>query len=169
MVLLFLLALLLAWPTFGLSLIAWFAWFYLRAKNETDKVTARQEIQPLLEAVFTNRHAEFFNALEIPIKPSTVGISPADAHQCGRHIMNYIGHNRDELQVFLEGLKRWAKEDGQICHPADAALIERRLGGEGDVYRVSLRAVDAIVSRNPQLPCFKSIDLVRLKSKNLSG
>lgn len=166
---LFIIALLLAWPTFGISLVLWFIWQFVNTKNATDKVAARREIEPLLEAVFTNRHAEFFNALNLPIKYGHATISPNEAHQCGRHIMNYIGHNRSELQTFISGLKRWEREDGQICHPADAVAIECRLAGRGEVYAVSLRAVEAIITRNSNLRCFQSVDFARLKAKILEA
>lgn len=166
MKLLLLVALLLVWPTYGISLILWFALLFIRTQNKTDKIDARRERAFLLEPLFTNRQADFFNALEVPLKSAIGTLSYNDAHQCGRHIMNYIAHNPGELQIFVDGLKRWARDDGQMCHPVTAVEIERRLGGRGDLYGVALRATEAIVTRNPNLQCFQSIDLVRLKAKH---
>jgi hypothetical protein len=166
MKLLFLLALLLAWPTYGISLIVWLTVHFISIEKKTDKIDAGRETAILLEPLFTNQQADFFNALEVPLKPAIGAVSHNDAHQCGRHIMNYIAHNPGELLAFVSGLKRWASDDGQMCHPVAAVHIERRLG-RGDVLAVSLRAIEAIVTHNPNLQCFQSIDLARLKSKHL--
>ncbi len=165
MILLFFLALLLAWPTYGISLVVWIIVFVMKSQKRTDRVDARHERAILLEPLFTNQQADFFNALEVPLKPTIGTLSHDDAHQCGRHIMNYIAHNTGELQAFVDGLKRWARDDGQMCHPVTAVKIERRLG-QGDVRAVSLRAIEAIVTRNPNLQCFQLIDLPRLKAKH---
>ena len=131
MILLLILALLLAWPTYGISLILWFALLFVRSQEKTHKINARCEKLVLFEPLFTNRQADFFEALEVPLKPAIGTISHNDAHQCGRHIMNYIAHNQSELQRFVDGLMRWPRDDGQMCHPVTVLNIERRFGGGG--------------------------------------
>lgn len=164
--LLFLLALLLAWPTFGISLLAWLIVVFINSQKRTDKIVARRERAILLEPLFTNQQADFFNALEVPLKPAIAAVSHDDAHQCGRHIMNYIAHNPTELHAFVDGLKRWARDDGQMCHPVTALHVERRLGRGGGVHAVSIRAIEAMVTQNPGLQCFQQIDLARLRAKH---
>lgn len=127
----FVLALLLAWPTFGVSLLAWLAFVWLRAQKNVVRADARREKALLIDSIFSGRQAEFFSALNVPLKASACVQTKDDARKCGQHIVNYIAHNPDEMEVFLCGLKRWAGENEELCHPVAALHIERRLGRGG--------------------------------------
>jgi len=155
--------LLLAWPTFGISIIVWAGAAWMISKQKLQKIETRREEASKLEPIFEDRYAEFFNALHVPLKPAVGAIAHDDEFRCGRHIMNYIAHNSGELSTFMAGLQSYPRADGQMCNPAIAVELDRRLGGKRETFTVCIRAIEAIMTRNPDLACFKSIDLERLK------
>jgi hypothetical protein len=67
---LFIVALILAWPTFGLSIVAYVALFvvrsYLREKTKVDGMMRRADFRSLMEPLFQGRSEEFFLTLDIP-------------------------------------------------------------------------------------------------------
>jgi hypothetical protein len=162
MELLFLLALLLAWPTYGLSIIAWIALLILRgilqARARIEAIDRREEDKLLIEPLFAGKFAEFFRALDIPMLIG-LRIDQEAAHQCGRHIMNYIAHNPTESALFIQGLKKWhTKGGGPLADPVIAADCERKFNEKGEIHLVSYRAIEALMTNNKELRCFYPID-----------
>lgn len=159
---LFIVAVLFAIPTYGVSLIAWFVLALLRAQGRAGRSDERENRKVYIEPLFTGRFAEFFRALDMPFIIGET-IDHNDAHKCGRHIMNYIAHNSEEGAVFMRGLDKWrTKGDYSPCHPIVAANEERALNCKGEIHLVAYRAVEAIITNNPNLPCFRSIDPLEL-------
>jgi hypothetical protein len=161
-VILFLVALLLAWPTYGLSIVAWIAVIVLRGishgKARVDAIDRREERKLLIEPLFGGEFAEFFMALDLPILID-VPIDREAAHQCGRHVMNYIAHNATEGALFIQGLKNWGTKGGNpLADPVIAAASERKFDAKGEVHLVSYRAIEAIMTNNRNLRCFHAID-----------
>jgi hypothetical protein len=162
MALLFLLALVLAWPTFGLSILAWLALAFFKSKTKVDAIAERENRKALVEPIFGGRFADFFRALDMPILYDH-RMDEATAHQCGRHIMNYLAHNPQEGALFMQGLKKWAtKGSNQLCDPVTAAEAERSYDAKGEIHLVSYRAVEALMTNNKGLACFHSIDFGKL-------
>lgn len=152
---LFVVALILAWPTFGLSIVAWFA---LQAIKKKVASSAQDELRSSIEPLFNNKFAEFFMALDIP-SYEWEKISSEDAHQCGRHIVNYICHNPSEANLFFRGVSRWrGSAADNLPSPVTAADSEKKLNKKAEVHMVSYRAIEALMTNN-KLRCFASIDL----------
>ncbi len=156
---LFLIAVVLAWPTFGLSLVIWFILAWINAKNKVAKSDRRVELKKVIEPVFQGRFAEFFHALDVP----TMGgdLSKEEAHQCGWHVMNYLAQNPSEAALFMKGLDTWKKKGGTaLCDPITAVHKEKSSPKKGEIHLTSYRAIEAIMTNNPNLSCFKEIDLL---------
>lgn len=161
---LFIIALLLAWPTFGLSIVAWVAILFINAKGHANKVERREKVKEAVEPLFEGRFAEFFLALDMPIY-EWEELSEAEAHQCGRHIMNYIAHNPTETSEFIRGLQKWkTKGAPNLCDPITAAQDENRYNAKGEIHAVSYRAVEALMTNN-SIPCFKKVDFDGIAAK----
>lgn len=158
---LFIVALLLAWPTYGMSIILWIIIFFLKPITAADKIKMRHKIAPELELLFDNRHSEFYDALDIPLKSEI-----DDSHQFVTYIINYIAQNPDELHTFINGMKRWTRRDGSLCHPSIVVRIEKRMGDRHGVYEVSIRAIDCLVRNNPSIQLFQSVDIDRIRISN---
>lgn len=140
---------------------------FLKSQGATNRSNERQNRKVFIEPLFTGRFADFFNALDIPKKPGRM-TSEADAHQCGRHIMNYIAHNPDEGALFMRGLEKWrTKGDDRPCHPATAANDERRLDCKGEIHLVGYRAIEALTANNSDLRCFASINPAEIRARRL--
>lgn len=158
MTLLFIVALLLAWPTFGISLLLWFAILVFRGKQQADATARRHVTSEVIEPLFRGRFSDFYKALDIPHK-FDADITDESAHQCGRHIMNYLSHNPSEAAIFVKGLKKWAlKGSGNLCDPVEAAETESRYDAKEEIHLVSYRAIEALMKQN-SLRCFNSVDL----------
>lgn len=156
--LLFILALLLAWPTFGLSLVAWFVLFALKGFKQAEASEQRKIVAEVIEPLFKGRFADFYDALDIPYLRNAER-TQSKSHQCGRFIMNYLAHNPSEAAIFTRGLKRWAaKGSGQLCDPVEAAEFETRYDEKKEIHLVAYRAIEALMSQN-NLPCFQGVDL----------
>lgn len=174
MTLSFLLALLLAWPTFGLSLLAWFGWRmwigYSRAKasQKSEVMTA------LLEPVFRGEYAMFAMGLQLPYPDHLLdedfndgGVrTQKDMHQCGRLIMKYLAHNPKEAEAFIDALKYYGTtKQGEFEEPHEVLDWEfYRYRCDGPLKVVSYRAVAALMSNNT-LTCFRSVDLGTVKER----
>lgn len=161
---LFIIALLLAWPTFGLSIVAWFALLFFKAKGKVNRIEEREKVKEVIEPLFGGRFSEFFLALDMPIY-DWEEMSEAEAHQCGRHIMNYIAHNPTETSEFIRGLQKWkTKRAPNLCDPITAAQDENRYNAKGEIHAVSYRAVEALMTNN-SMPCFKKVDFAGVLEK----
>jgi hypothetical protein len=159
---LFLLALLLAWPTYGLSIVAWIGLVVLKGisngKARVDAIDRREERKLVIEPLFAGKFAEFFRALDIPMLIG-LRVDQEAAHQCGRHIMNYIAHNPTEGALFIEGLKKWHTKGGSpLADPVVAADSERKFDAKGEIHLVSYRAIEALMTNNKNLRCFQPVD-----------
>lgn len=159
---LFLLALVLAWPTFGLSILAWLVLAFFKSKGKVDAIVERDNRKVLIEPIFGGRFSEFFKALDMPILHGYC-VDESDAYQCGRHIMNFLAHNPQEGALFLQGLKKWkTKGSYQLCDPVTAAESERTYNAKAEIHLVSYRAVEALMTNNNGLRCFGAINYGKL-------
>lgn len=155
--LLLIVALVLAWPTYGLSLLAWFAINWVDAKNKVNKSDRRRVISSAIEPLFNNAHGDFARALKLPIWAGR-NMSSEDATQCGRHIMNYIANNPEELSEFMKGLNKWRdREGGRLPSALAAVQYEDDDLKYEEVHLVSYRAVEALMAKNPHLTCFAAV------------
>lgn len=158
MFLLFLIALVLTWPTFGISIIAWIILFLFKAKKNADKMDRRMQFLPIIEPLFQSRYSDFFMALDIPLV-SGYSISEADAERCGRLIMNYLAHNPEEAAIFVKGLDKWKTVgSNSLCDPVTAAQSEKMYDAKGEIHLTSYRAIEALMTNNKNLKCFGSIN-----------
>lgn len=159
---LFLLALVLAWPTFGLSIVAWLVLTIVHAKSVAAKADRREEVGKIIHPLFGGKYAEFYRAINVPV----VFHFPdpdKEHHQAGRHIANYLAHNPEEAAIFMEGLTRWkTKGSVQLCDPISAANFERDLGGKFEIRLTAYRAIQALLVNNQNLPCFRNVDFSSL-------
>lgn len=155
--LLFIAALVLAWPTYGLSVLLWLALLVLRTTARAGKITEREARKVFLEPLFDDRFAEFFRALDVPMMID-LRVDNDAARKCGRLIMNYIAHNPEEGALFMNGLKKWStKGSGELYDPVVAADSERKFGAKGAIHLVSYRAIETLM-RNNSLDCFRGVD-----------
>jgi hypothetical protein len=164
---LFLVALLLAWPTFGLSIVAWFALSYFKGKAKAGAIEQRNERKLLIEPLFDDRFAEFIYELDLPLKGGE-SMSEVDAQKCGRLIMTYIAHNSEVGAFFMEGLRRWQGLNNEhIPLPHFAARSERITGKGGEIHLTCYKAIQDLIERNPNLRCFDPIDITSLSVQSL--
>lgn len=157
--LLFIVALVLAWPTYGLSLVAWFILSFFKAKKKVNKINRREEVKAVIEPLFRERFSEFFYALDVPTLPGHE-LTTQEAHQCGRHIMNYLAHNPEEAAVFMEGLDKMRTKGSLVLpDPVSAAQDEGTLNDKGRIHLTSYRAIQTIMTNNRTLRCFGKVSL----------
>ena len=162
---LFVIALLLAWPTFGMSIIAWFVLMFLKAKGNVDKVDRREEIKNIIEPLFQKRFRDFFMALSHISIVTGCDLTDEEAHQCGHHIMNYLAHNPSEAAILMQGLEEWRtaqwRTDGplELCDLVATAEHETEFAnGYGKIHLVAYRAIESIMTNNKNIKCFSKID-----------
>lgn len=162
---LFVAALIFAIPTYGLSIIAWFALMFIKANHKNKKIEQRRTIaDAVIHPLFKNNFAEFYRTLEVPYVSFTHNASIPEeyAESCGRHIANYISHNNEETKLFIAGLKIWTlKGSYELCSPEEAAECERTVGELGYVHLVSWRAIEALIKNN-NLLCFDGVNETQL-------
>ena len=159
MAILFIVALVLAWPTFGLSLVAWFVLHFIKSNGDEQKRTVRESGKLLLEPLFAGRFAKFFTTLDVPIL-DWAELNDADAEKCGRHIMAYLAHNPEEGALFIRGLQKWKTKGAH--HPLDpviAAESENMSQRKGEIHLASYRAIESLMTNNRQLTCFRAVCL----------
>jgi hypothetical protein len=155
---LFLVALVLAWPTYGLSILVWIVLAVVKANKKQSNIQQRQSRATLLEPLFNERYSEFFNALDVPMVHGYV-VTADNAEKCGRHIVNYIAHNPQEGAVFTQGLRKWhTKGDVGPLDPVLAAESETKFDAKGEIHLVSYRAIEALMTNNKSLTCFNAVD-----------
>lgn len=156
---LFIVALILAWPTFGISLVVWCVLAWFNASQKVAGINRREEQKTVIEPLFQGRFSDFFYALDMP---TTLGeeLTEQEAHQCGRHIMNYLASNPSESVIFMKGLDKWrTKGSPTLCDPVTAASYEKNLNAKGAIHLTSYRAIEAVMTNNPSLGCFSKISL----------
>lgn len=159
MSILFIVALVLAWPTFGLSLIAWFVLAWFKARQKVTGINRREEVKTTIDPLFQNRFSDFFYALDMPTT-SDEELTEQEAHQCGRHIMSYLAHNPSEAAIFMKGLDKWrTKGNPTLCDSVTAAGDEKNLNAKGEIHLTSYRAVEAVMTNNSGLRCFSKVSL----------
>lgn len=168
---LFLVALFLAWPTYGLSLLAWFGWVGWsgyragRAREKSELTTT------LLEPVFQGEYADFVAHLHLPYPDHITDDeiiegdvrTEAEMHQCGRLIMKYLAHNPKEAEAFVAALRpHYGGPNGELANPCDVIQWEfYDARDDGPLKLVAFRAVEALMTNNT-LPCFQSVDLAQV-------
>lgn len=165
---LFILALILAWPTFGLSILFWIVLAVIQSKQRAKKMEAMKESRTILDPLFDERFDEFFLSLDLPLNNSAT-IAKEEAGKCGRHIVNFIAHNSEETELFIRGLKRWkggarARTDSTLCDPVQAARTESLLE-KAEVHLSAYRAMEAISLNNRNLSSFQKINIPLLRER----
>jgi hypothetical protein len=159
---LFIVAVLLAWPTYGISILLWIGLSLARGALRGVANKRREQVRDILSPLFSNDFGGFFNALDIPV----VGgyeFTSEESIQCGRHIVNYLAHNPSEAAIFIKGLERWrTKGDANLCDPITAARDEKELDAKCEVHLTSYRAIEAIMTNNKNLRCFHMVDYGRV-------
>lgn len=168
MTLLFLLAVLLAIPTYGLSLLAWFVWAFLAARNNTkDKITKLDHMRAtrsVVEPLVGGTTAEFYQALDVPNVLFDTGSEARDA-QCGQHILNFISHNPDLVQAFMEALKlQQLKGSPSLPTAIETIEFERSWDDGGPMHFLCYFSIGTLTSQN-RLPCFDDVDTASMAKK----
>lgn len=115
---------------------------------------------PAWELLFRNGYARFFDELDVPAF-NNYELQRQDREKCGRHIVSYLAQNDGEGLLFLNGLSRLQ----QAADPIAAIIAERSLKGKGNVHLVAFRAIEAIMTHNPNLACFNMIDLTEVSHR----
>lgn len=172
--LLFILAVFLAWPTFGLSflvLLGWISWVgYSRAR----KAEKRKVNSVLLEAIFERDptdqgYKRFILALDLPVQGEARNFPDPQLKQCGRLVMLYFAHNPGEAKIFIEALN--ALDPDKLVSPAELLQLENEehqsfIWGfhSRDLRLVCFRAVEALMTNN-DLPCFEPYDLKEISEQ----
>lgn len=158
---LFILALVFAIPTFGLSLLAWFVLQWFNTKQKVTGITRRQEMKTVIEPLFRGEFAEFFLALDVPTLFEE--FTPEEARQCGRHIMNYLAHNPSETAIFMKGLEKHRDRIGGLAlDPIGAAQEETTRNSKGEIHLTSYRAITAITTNNSSVGSFRKANLAAI-------
>ena len=159
MILLLVVALILAWPTYGLSLVAWFVLSLIRVAARRAAIERRKDLRAQLEPLFEQRFDEFFLALDVPMR-SKYEVTNQEATQCGRHILNYLAHNPGEAALFLKGVEKEARRfGGKQPDPVLAARREVFNGAKAEMHLSCGRAIVAVATHNPSLQCFRNVHL----------
>ncbi|MDQ7962795.1 hypothetical protein RDI61_01845 [Pseudomonas plecoglossicida] len=162
MALLFVVALVLAWPTYGLSLVAWLAIMLLKSAAKIKRIKKSNEIEAILNPLFSDNFADFFRALDVPFMHGYAN-TDEECRQCGRHIMNYLCHNPEEAAIFVKGLKRWGTNGYEgFSDPVVAASAENEYDTKAEIHLTSYRAIDAIMTNNKGIKCFGKVDYGKL-------
>lgn len=167
MTILFILAILLAIPTSGISILAWIVWFFLAARNKAkDRVSGLNHMRAtrsIVEPLVGGDKAEFYQALDIPKTYAETRSEPRDS-QCGQHILNFISHNPDLTQAFMEALKLHRLK-GSASLPTAIEAIEFERGWQGGpIHHICYFAIATLTSQN-RLPCFDDVDIVSMTEK----
>lgn len=167
MTILFILAILLAIPTSGLSILAWIVWFFLAARNKAkDRVSGLNHMRAtrsVVEPLVGGDKAEFYQSLDIPKTYAEKRSEPHDS-QCGQHILNFISHNPDLTQAFMEALKLHRLK-GSASLPTAIEAIEFERGWQGGpIHHICYFAIATLTSQN-RLPCFDDVDIVSMTEK----
>lgn len=160
---LFLLAVLLAFPTSGISIVAWLIYRYIRYQAESSRLSRRVQVrEEIIKPLLNDRYLEYFIALAIPIRHG-ISITHREAEQCGRHIINFISHNPSVTSEFLKELQELSNEGGLI-DPIEALRIEREIGGLGNIHMISYKSMMTLIRQN-DIPCFNKVDMIAFMSK----
>ncbi|MNJ44655.1 hypothetical protein D3C77_397130 [compost metagenome] len=160
--LLFIVAVLLAWPTYGLSILLWFGLAVARGVGKRFAIKRREHARSLLMPLFPDDLGFFFSALDVPLV-SGYHLTEEESRQCGSHFVNYLSHNPSEAALFIRGLERWrTKGEVNLCNPVNAALDENHLEAKREIHLTAYRAIEALMTNNKTLKCFHKIDYGRV-------
>lgn len=167
MTILFLIAILLAIPTYGLSLIAWAAWFFWTARNNArDRIAGLEHMRAtrsVVEPLVGGTRSDFYRALDIPRINADTRSETLDL-QCGQHILNFISHNPDATQAFMEALKlHRLKGSASLPTAIEAIGFERGWQG-GPMHHLCYQAIATLTAQN-NLSCFDDVDMLSMVKK----
>ncbi|NOV15444.1 hypothetical protein E5S70_04965 [Ensifer adhaerens] len=157
MYILVIVALVLAWPTYGLSILAWFVLRFIRISR---RVAAQEKAvrAASIESMFQGRYDKFFRLLDLPILFER-SVSDEDAMRGGRHIAKYLIHNEEEATLFREGIREWCEKD--YWDPFISAEMESE-NGKAKIHLAAYRAIVALMTNNGNLRCFNAINYGKL-------
>ena len=158
---LFVVALLLAWPTFGLSILVWIVLLAVQTKGKVNKVEQRHERKGFIEPLFANQYAEFYYALLGKYASQRKPDYPI-AHQGGRLIMNYIAHNPEEAALFMKGLQRIPNSRPGLATALEAVEYEKAQGDMRYIHLVAYNGIQTMKKQNPDLRCFDKFSEIEL-------
>lgn len=160
--LLFIVSVLLAWPTYGLSILLWFVLVVARGVFKGFAIKRREQAKNVLMPLFPEDLGFFFSALDVPLV-SGYRLTEEESRQCGSHFVNYLSHNPSEAALFIKGLERWrTKGEESLCNPVNAALDENHLECKREIHLTAYRAIEALMTNNKHLKCFHKIDYGRV-------
>ncbi|MFJ2446773.1 hypothetical protein [Pseudomonas sp. NPDC087626] len=160
--LLFIFAVLLAWPTYGLSILLWFGLAVARGAFKRFAIRRREQARNLLMPLFPEDLGFFFSALDVPLV-NGYHLTEEELRECGSHFVNYLSHNPSEAALFIKGLERWrTKGEVNLCNPVNAALDENHLEAKREIHLTAYRAIEALMTNNKNLKCFRKIDFGRV-------
>lgn len=167
MTFLFLLSILFAIPTFGLSVLAWLFYFFWAARNNAkDRVSGLNHMRATRSVVASlvgGDTAEFYRSLYVP-KTCEEGICVANDSQCGRHILNFISYNPDITQEFMQALNLHRLK-GSASLPTIIEAIEFERDWQfRPLHNVCYFAIVTLTSQN-RLPCFDDVDIPSMIKK----
>lgn len=157
---LFLVALLLAWPTFGLSIVAWLGLAWAKAARTGQRASARRSRVAAIEPMFQYEYDDFdgfVDMMDLPMVPGMT-MSSEEQYTCGRLIMNYIAHHERECAVFIALFMATGRNHaGGGLSMASYTLLVEKTQERKLAHAICYRAVETLISSN-RLPCFRSVD-----------
>lgn len=169
MLILFLLAVLLAIPTSGLSIIAWVVWFVIAARNKAKERVAGLDgiraTRSVMEPLVGGSWADFYRALDIPKVAHKPGNAAYD-ERCGQHILNFISHNHHVTEAFMNALKLHRMKGNPALPTAIEALGYEREWQGGPMHHICYLAVTTLTSQN-SLHCFDDVDMIAVRREML--
>lgn len=167
---LFVLAVFLAWPTFGLSFIALFCWVAWSGYSKGKNAEKREAISLLLEPLFRRGrpddepYSNFIGHLDLPIKNEFQHLRKDEMQleQCGRLVSQFFAHNPREATVFVNAIH--AVDPCDESTPGEALYYEAHQRSAHDLRIVCFRAVKALITNN-NLTCFEPFNLIDISAE----
>ena len=168
--LLFLLALFLAWPTFGLSFLGFFGWIAWTGYSRGNMVHKREALSLLLEPMFDRNveggqgYVRLIESLRLPWRREDAydGFPEAEYRQCGRLVMLFLANNPPEAAAFIKAMREIDPTDFSAPHETLDYEEQNRQGN--DLRLICYRAVEALMTNN-DLPCFAGFDLAEISRR----
>ena len=165
---LFLAALILAIPTYGLSLLFWFVLLVIFSWRKANARMAGAErmrsVRNLVEPLIGGRASDFYRALDVPKVIKNNGGSYEET--CGQHIVNFISHNAELTNAFTTALGfHKIKGSARLPTAIEALKFEQDIDG-GPMHHLCYFSIVQLQAQNG-LACFADVDLLFLKRRML--
>lgn len=163
MTILFLIALLLAIPTTGLSLLVWVVVFFLaarnKAKNKISGLDHMRSTRAVVEPMIGGTRAQFYNAIAVPKLYGSSIRSREEDERCGQHILNFISHNPGLPEAFMDALK-FHRFKGSASMPTAIEALENESQSDrrGPIHHLCFFAISTLMLQN-KLTCFDDVNM----------